>query len=148
LRFDDEAASELLQRPFPGNVRELRNLVERAAAFSENGIISCADLRGEGYEYSGTAAVVSPVEAQYTSNPAPPIDVEEPFVSAKQRAVDRFEREYLETLMRRTRGNISQAAREAGLARHYLRELLRKHGLYYGNAEGGSSSSTEPPPSS
>ncbi len=145
LQFDEEAEAELLRRTFPGNVRELRNLVERAAAFSENGVIRCADLRGEGYEYSGSAAVVAPVDAQYTTTPAPPVDVEEPFVSAKQRAVDRFEREYLETLMRRTRGNISQASREAGLARHYLRELLRKHGLYFGGAEGGS---TEPPPSS
>ncbi|HMJ11333.1 MAG TPA: sigma-54 dependent transcriptional regulator, partial [Polyangiaceae bacterium] len=143
LCLDEEAAAELLRRPFPGNVRELRNLVERAAAFSENGIIRCADLSGEGYEYSGSAAVVAPVDAQYTTNPTPPVEVDEPFVSAKQRAVDRFEREYLDTLMRRTRGNISQAAREAGLARHYLRELLRKHGLYFG-AEGGN---TEPPPS-
>lgn len=142
LKFDDEALAELLARPFPGNVRELRNLVERAAAFSEEGVISIADLRGEGYEYSGEPASTA-LEAEYRGNAAPTIDIDEPFVLAKQRAVDRFEREYLEALMRRTRGNISQAAREAGLARHYLRELLRKHGLYYG-VEGGNS---DPPPS-
>lgn len=52
------------------------------------------------------------------------------FATAKQRAVNRFERSYLEALMKRAGGNISRAAREAELARHHLRELLRKHGLY------------------
>lgn len=52
------------------------------------------------------------------------------FAAAKQRAVSRFERSYLEALMKRAGGNISRAAREAELARHHLRELLRKHGLY------------------
>ncbi len=144
LTFDEEALAELIRRPFPGNVRELRNLVERAAAFSEDGVIRPSDLRGEGYEYSAGNVTITSIETEFAANPPPAIDIEEPFVSAKQRAVDRFEREYLEALMRRTRGNISQAAREAGLARHYLRELLRKHGLYYG-VEGGNS---DPPPSS
>ena len=33
-------------------------------------------------------------------------------------------------LMRRCAGNLSLASREADLARHHLRDLLRKHGLY------------------
>ena len=51
-------------------------------------------------------------------------------VSRPHSSINRFERSYLEALMKRAGGNISRAAREADLARHHLRELLRKHGLY------------------
>ena len=40
-----------------------------------------------------------------------------------------FERDYLVDLMRRCEGNVSLAAREAGIARVYLHRLLQKHGL-------------------
>ena len=50
--------------------------------------------------------------------------------SSKARAIDRFERIYLEALMRRSRGNLSKASRDSGIARNHLRDLLRKRGLY------------------
>ncbi len=53
-----------------------------------------------------------------------------PFAAAKERAVERFEAAYLAALMRRCGGNLSQAAREADVARHHLRDLLKKRGLY------------------
>ncbi|MFH0900654.1 MAG: helix-turn-helix domain-containing protein [Pseudomonadota bacterium] len=49
------------------------------------------------------------------------------FKEIKRRWVASFEREYLHALMGRHRGNVSQAAREAGLTRYHLRELLRRH---------------------
>ena len=45
-------------------------------------------------------------------------------------AVDRFESAYLAALMKRSAGNLSLAAREADVARHHLRDLLKKRGLY------------------
>jgi DNA-binding protein Fis len=58
------------------------------------------------------------------------VDVGGTFAQAKERAVERFETVYLSALMRRTRGNLSRASKDADLARHYLRELLKKRGLY------------------
>ena len=52
------------------------------------------------------------------------------FAEAKQHALERFESAYLAALVKRCGGNLSRAAREADLARHYLRELLKKRGLY------------------
>ena len=52
-----------------------------------------------------------------------------PFKEAKERLIDGFERDYLKGLLERCEGNISRAAREAGIDRVYLRKLLRKHGL-------------------
>jgi DNA-binding NtrC family response regulator len=114
--FEDGALEELSQRPFPGNVRELRNLVARAAALSEDGVIKREDLSSGGFGYRAASSEL--------------VDAAGTFAVAKQRAVSRFERIYLEALMKRAGGNISRAAREADLARHHLRELLRKHGLY------------------
>lgn len=114
----DGAIEELRRRPFPGNVRELRNILVRAAALCEDNCIRMSDIAGEGYGFRGSEAERSPLDLAGT------------FSQAKQRAIERFEHAYLETLMRRTRGNLSRAAREADLARHHLRDLLKKRGLY------------------
>ena len=44
--------------------------------------------------------------------------------------MQRFEAAYLGALMKRCSGNLSKASREADLARHHLRDLLKKRGLY------------------
>jgi len=77
-------------------------------------------LLGEGYGFRGSLAERNALEVGGT------------FAEAKNRAIARFEHAYLETLMRRTAGNLSRAAREADLARHHLRELLKKRHLYGG----------------
>ena len=46
------------------------------------------------------------------------------------RAIERFESAYLAALMRRAAGNLSRASRDADVARHHLRDLLKKRGLY------------------
>ncbi len=60
---------------------------------------------------------------------AAPPDLGLPFKEAKERLIESFERDYLTGLISRCEGNISRAAREAGIERVYLRKLLRKHGL-------------------
>ncbi len=116
--MDDEALRELQRRPLPGNVRELRNVLVRAAALCEDNCIRSSDIAGEGFGFRGSQAERTPLDLTGT------------FAEAKQHALERFERAYLETLMRRTGGNLSRAAREADLARHYLRDLLKRRGLY------------------
>ncbi|MBV9946001.1 MAG: sigma 54-dependent Fis family transcriptional regulator [Myxococcales bacterium] len=115
---DAEALAHLEAQPWPGNVRELRNVVTRAAALASEGIIRRVDVAGEGFGFRGT-----PVERSA-------LDLSGSFAEAKERAIERFESAYLAALMKRAGGNLSRASREAGVARHHLRELLKKRGLY------------------
>jgi DNA-binding NtrC family response regulator len=52
------------------------------------------------------------------------------FRQAREQVIQRFERQYLDRLWTASAGNLSAAARNAGIDRKYLRELLKKHGLY------------------
>jgi DNA-binding NtrC family response regulator len=64
------------------------------------------------------------------SGPPPAPELELPFKQAKERLIEGFERDYLKSLLERCEGNISRAAREAGIARLHVRKLLKKHGLH------------------
>ena len=96
---------------WPGNVRELRNAVERAVAMGEHWTLG---------DHPAPAAAGAEL---------PEADPRLPFKEAKQRLVERFERPYLEKLLAATAGNVSAAARQAGLDRVHLLKLLRRHGL-------------------
>ncbi len=113
-----EAVKSLADRRWPGNVCELRNVVARAAALCVDGVISEADLAGEGFGFRGSVAEREALDLAGT------------FAEAKGRAVERFEAAYLEALLRRCGGNLSKASRQADIARNHLRALLKKRGLY------------------
>ncbi len=57
------------------------------------------------------------------------VDLDLPFKQAKARVIDAFEREYIQALLKRHKGNLSAASRSAEVDRKHFRELLRKHGL-------------------
>jgi len=117
-RVSDDAMRELVARPWPGNVRELRNVLVRASALCENGVIEKEDIGSGGFGFRGVDEDI-------------PLQLAASFADAKAAAVARFEHTYLEALMARTRGNLSRASRESGIARNHLRDLLKKRGLYH-----------------
>ena len=118
LGIEDEALRHLAAHPWPGNVRELRNALERAAALAQGNMIRRADVAGEGFGFRGTRDERSALDLSGT------------FRIAKERAIERFESAYLSALMRRCNGNVSLASRESDIARHHLRDLLKKRALY------------------
>jgi len=91
---------------FTGNVRELRRMIEQTLIRSSRG-----------------------------SRPPPaPVDVTEdlvqlPFKEAKEQLLDAFEARYIERLLSKHGGNVSRAAKEAGVDRNHLARLAKKHGL-------------------
>jgi len=116
--IEASALSHLQAQPWPGNVRELRNVLARAAALASGAVIRREDVAGEGFGFRGTREERSA------------LNLSGEFTPAKERAIERFESAYLGALMKRCSGNLSLASREAALARHHLRDLLKKRGLY------------------
>jgi DNA-binding NtrC family response regulator len=101
-----DALAALREHDWPGNVRELKHVLERAVLMSNGGMLLPADL----------------------DLPQPLVtDEAESFNLAKARAVERFERSYIERLLQTCEGNITQAARLAQKNRRALFELIRKH---------------------
>ena len=99
---------------WPGNVRELRNAVERVFHIpDEDPFLSEETL----------PHVISPAESTSA------IDLAVPFKAAKQKLIDAFEKEYLQAMLRSTRGNISEAARRAQIDRMHLHKLITQHHL-------------------
>ena len=58
------------------------------------------------------------------------VDLAVPFKVAKQKLVDAFEKQYLQAMLRATRGNISEAARRAQIDRMHLYKLITQHHLH------------------
>ncbi len=103
--FAPEAMEVLLSAPWPGNVRQLFNVVEQAVAFTTTSLIPVSLVQ---------RALRDEVEV---AMPA--------FADARSR----FEREYLTQLLQITNGNVSQAARVAKRNRTEFYKLLHKHHL-------------------
>ena len=110
--LSDEVRAAIAAYHLPGNVRELKNLVDRQLTLGE--------LSG--------APAFDAVAAEQHGPKAPPRPSKRPFKDAKNELVDDFERRYLDDLLERFKGNVTVAAREAGIDRVYLHRLLRKHG--------------------
>ncbi len=123
-----EIISQLETRPWPGNVRELRNVVETAVLLNGPGQIVTSLGVGQ---YDDADNITLPVSRADLGGAVPPVTIAPgmSFQSAKQVAVDAFEREYLLKLFIESDYNLSEASRRSGVDRGYLRELYRKHGL-------------------
>ncbi|MCP5464710.1 MAG: sigma 54-interacting transcriptional regulator [Deltaproteobacteria bacterium] len=119
-RVEDDALKILQRYQWPGNIRELHNVIERAVSFSEKGVIKGSHLQ---YVFS---EIESGEEATVRLQN---IDLDKPFKEAKQAVVESFEAEYLQELLERNKGNVSKAAREAKIDRKHLRNLLVKYGI-------------------
>jgi DNA-binding NtrC family response regulator len=109
---------------WPGNVRELVNTMERSVSFSESELIEPRDLpetvRGEDVTARRQGAGPQAGGA---------VDADGTFKDAKERWVSTFERDYILTLLKKNKGNISHAAREADIDRKYFRTLMKKYGI-------------------
>jgi DNA-binding NtrC family response regulator len=118
LRFTAEALKVLSDYHWPGNVRELQNVVERTVSLCLPGQeITPEDMPEE--------LTMRPTNGR----PTIAFSADLPFHDAKNDAITVFEKEYLRDLLRRHGGNISQAARTAGIDRKTIHRMLAKYEL-------------------
>lgn len=125
-RISAEAAQALLAHSWPGNVRELANVLEAAILLSRGDTLRVEDVQLPA-SAGPPAQAADDVDDADDVGPGAPVQGE-PMPTLKD-ARDVFERDYLDRVLRLTRGNVSAAARIAGRNRTDLHELLKRHAL-------------------
>jgi len=125
VRMRPETLSALAQHDYPGNVRELRNLVER--------VVALAGTRGEAMAVLPDRSAPGPASREEPHVDSPDaevfvvtVDETIPLKRARKQMNDEFERRYLERLLARHGGNVSAAARAAGLDRMTVYKMLNR----------------------
>jgi DNA-binding NtrC family response regulator len=114
-RFSIAAQNILRNHNWPGNIRELKNLVQRLLILGEGDEISPQEVEsamGAAQAASGTSVI-------------PGLSFDQPLRDAR----DAFERAYLEYQLEKHGGNVSQMAEEAGMERTHLYRKLRDRGI-------------------
>ena len=113
--FSQHALSQLQGYSWPGNVRELENRVQQLVVLSTDPVIQSIDMN----------AAEMPIDSSGMS-----------FRDEKKRVISEFERDFLRRALQRAEGNMSAAARIAGIDRKNFWVLARRHGLNATRGEG------------
>ncbi|CAN5296873.1 two-component system response regulator GlrR [soil metagenome] len=109
--FAPDAVEALVSAPWPGNVRQLMNVVEQCVVLGDGPLI--------------TRALVDRALNAASSEPGGASSNLPPLLEAR----DQFERDYLARLLKLTQGNVAQAAKMAGRNRTEFYRLMTRHGL-------------------
>jgi DNA-binding NtrC family response regulator len=122
----DDAMATLEAYRWPGNVRELQNVIERACALADGEAITHADLPEHVVHgtRAGERSSGMPVDAR-----AATAATDLPLKDAKEQWMGVLEASYLRELLDRHGGNITAAAKAAGIDRKTFHRLVTKHGV-------------------
>ncbi len=152
-RFTSDVVDKLMRHPFPGNVRELRNVIERALHLDTDptDMLGPSDLLPD-FHKPKPASVDFFKSEQYPTpprTPTAPVPTAAPlaiaigderflslradtsllFKDAKEQLLESFEAAYLKRLFETQGDNVSAIARAAGIDRKHLYTLMKKHSL-------------------
>ncbi|WP_319544221.1 sigma-54 dependent transcriptional regulator [uncultured Pseudodesulfovibrio sp.] len=106
----------LLGYEWPGNVRELENVIERACILETEEVLHSESFPPDMMDTQGEV-VTSPVKTSL------------PLKEARQLTVDKFEKQYLSSLLEQCNGVIKTTAEKAGVTTRQLNKLMNRHGL-------------------
>ena len=111
-----EALSALIRYSYPGNVRELENIIERAVIMEKGDTLGRIDLR-----QTGTGETFDFPSAQSGEL--------QPFRKTKTHLIERFEKDYFTQMLKLYNGNMSKAAHHAGIDIKNFHEKMARYGL-------------------
>ena len=127
-----ETIDLMMKHDWPGNVRELRNVIERAVLLAEAPDSEDSLRRAPASSVKQEPSITVTPSQTATSADASmtvPVDVSVPFKNAKQNVISEFEKRYISRLLAQHDGNISAAARAAGIDRMSIHKMLHRLGL-------------------
>jgi len=114
-RFSSELMEIFCSRPWPGNVREMENVIVQGILFSAKEMITPKDVRIE-----SESEAVAPIGG----------DVDRlPYKQAKEATLKEFNAHYIGNLLSASGGNVTQAAKSCGLERQALQQVMRRYGI-------------------
>jgi DNA-binding NtrC family response regulator len=114
--FSKEAETALQNYYWPGNVREVQNMIGRAYFLSTNGLIERSDL---------------PIPASSAENNIDRSLLNPTYKEAKEKTIEMFEVEYLTHHLKKNKGNITKTAEICGLDRRSIHRLINKYNIIY-----------------
>jgi len=114
-RLSTDLIKKFMQMRWEGNVREMENLIMRGILFSTSDIIRSSDV---GLEETGEVPVPTGSQASTKS-----------YREAKEHMLNRFNHGYIGDLLSLKKGNITQAAKECGLERQALQQIMKRYGI-------------------
>jgi DNA-binding NtrC family response regulator len=100
--------------PWPGNIREPENLMERACILETIKVLTPESFPAELFEAGDAHAVLS-VHARI------------PLAEARRQAIEDFERQYLKALFSHSKGKVNRAAEDAGVSTRQLNKLMVRY---------------------
>ena len=118
-KFDEQTASLLIEFHWPGNVRQLKNVVERAVILCEKNIITLQDLPLLGE--------IKEIDKMIESVPKTNKELKSLKKKIRQKAVNKVERNFILNALVKNGWNITKAAKTTGLQRTNFHALIKKH---------------------
>jgi DNA-binding NtrC family response regulator len=116
--FDGRAVNKLTQYDWPGNVRQLRNAIERAVILCDKEQISLREL-----------PFTDDVEQLIERVPSTNEELKRVKKEIRQKAVSEVEKNFVLNALARNNWNVTQAAKKVGLQRTNFQNLMKKHGI-------------------
>ena len=125
--FSEEAMEALVRYAWPGNIRELINVVERTVLLCDTAQIKVSDL---------PRTVVPTLQHQSDSDSTSPLDAllegewqSRPWKDVRSAVVSSCEQAYFVDQLSKANGNVDETARRSGINPRSLYDLMKRHGL-------------------
>jgi transcriptional regulator with GAF, ATPase, and Fis domain len=111
-----EVMEAFMSYPWPGNIRELENLLERGYIVENSSVITPESLPMELFDSTGSHTKVQ-------------VDVTTSLAEARRRGADHVEQQYLTELLSVHKGRIKASAEAAGITPRQMHKLMKKHDI-------------------